>query len=119
MIQKQSILNIVDNSGVRTALCISTPVGFLASVGDKILLSAQTCSSTSKVKKGGLTTAVIVRLKKNQRRLDGCSFSFHLNGAVLLNAQNLPLAKRITGPVSHILRQKKFFKLLFLASVVL
>jgi ribosomal protein L14 len=113
------MLNIVDNSGVRTALCISTPVGFLAGVGDKVLLSAQVCSSTSKVKKGELTKSVIVRLKKNQRRLDGCSFSFQLNGAVLLNAQDLPLAKRITGPVSYTLRQKKFFKLLFLASVVL
>lgn len=119
MIQKQSVLNIVDNSGVRTALCVSTPIGFLAGVGDKVLLSAQSCSSTSKVKKGELTRAVIVRLKKAQQRLDGCSFSFQLNGAVLLGSQDLPLAKRITGPVSYTLRQRKFFKLLFLASVVL
>lgn len=113
------MLNIVDNSGVRAALCVSTPIGFLAGVGDKVLLSPKICSSTSKVKKGELTRAVIVRLKKNQRRFDGCSFSFQLNGAILLNAQGLPLAKRITGPVSYTLRQKKFFKLLFLASVVL
>lgn len=113
------MLNIVDNSGVRTALCVSTPIGFLAGVGDKVLLSVQTCSSASKVKKGELTKAVIVRLKKAQRKSDGCSFSFQLNGAVLLSAQSLPLAKRITGPVSYALRQKKNFKLLFLASVVL
>lgn len=119
MIQKQTILNVTDNSGVRTALCVSTPIGFLAGVGHKVLLSVQTCSSASKVKKGQLVKAIIVRLKKSQQRIDGCSFAFQLNGAILLNAQGLPLAKRITGPVSYSLRQKKFFKLLFLASVVL
>jgi large subunit ribosomal protein L14 len=119
VIQKQTILKIADNSGAKTALCVSTPPGFCAGVGDKVLLSIQTCSSISKTKKGELSRAVIVRLKKNQQRADGCSFSFQYNSAVLLNAQNLPLAKRIIGPVSYNLRRKNLFKLLFLASVVL
>jgi large subunit ribosomal protein L14 len=119
VIQKQSILYIVDNSGARTGLCISTPLGFIARVGDKILLSVQSCSTASKIKKGELTKAVIVRLKKCSQRNDGSSFAFQTNGVVLLNSQELPVAKRITGPVSYALRQKKSFKTLFLASVVL
>lgn len=119
MIRKQSILNVVDNSGVRTGLCISTPLGFIASVGDRVLLSVQSCSTTSKIKKGELTKAVIVRLKKCSQRSDGSSFAFQTNGVVLLNSQELPIAKRIFGPVSYTLRQKKSFKTLFLASVVL
>lgn len=119
MIHKQSTLHIVDNSGARTGLCISTPLGFVAGVGDKILLSIQSCSTSSKVKKGELFKAVIVRLKKSLLRGDGAFFSFQTNSVVLLNNQELPLAKRISGPVSYTLRQKKAFKILFLASVVL
>jgi large subunit ribosomal protein L14 len=119
VIRKQSILYIADNSGARTGLCVSTPIGFIANVGDKILLSVQSCSTISKVKKGELTKAIIVRLKKCAQRLDGSSFSFQTNAVILLNSQELPLAKRISGPVSYALRQKKAFKTLFLASVVL
>ena len=119
MIQKQSILNVVDNSGVRTGLCISTPLGFLAGVGDSILISVQSCSGDSKLKKGTLSRATIVCLKSNQQRADGCSFSFQSSSMVLLNQQGLPLAKRIFGPVSYLLRQKKCFKVLFLVSAVL
>jgi large subunit ribosomal protein L14 len=119
VIRKQSILYIVDNSGARTGLCISTPVGFVGRIGDKILLSIQTCSTMSKLKKGELVKAVIVRLKKLPQRFDGCFFSFQTNAVVLLNSQELPLSKRVSGPVSYALRQKKLFKILFLASVVL
>jgi len=119
VIRKQTILQIVDNSGVRFGLCISTPVGFIAGLGDKILLSVQSCSTGSKLKKGELSKAVIVRLKKCPLRADASSFSFQTNGVVLLNSQDLPLAKRISGPVSYNLRQKKAFKVLFLANIVL
>jgi len=119
VIQKQSILNIVDNSGARTGLCVSTPLGFFAGVGDKILVSIQTCFGDSKIKTGSLNKAVIVCLKKNQQRGDGSSFSFQSSSMILLNQQGLPSAKRILGPVSYGLRQKKCFKVLFLASVVL
>lgn len=119
MISKQSILQIVDNSGAKTGLCISTPLGFVANVGDKVLLSIQSYSSTSKLKKGELSKAIIVRLKKCPKNTDGSSFSFQSNGVVLLNNQETPLAKRINGPVSYILRQKKAFKILFLTNIVL
>ena len=119
MIRKQSILYVADNSGARTGLCVSTPIGFIANIGDKVLLSIQSGSTAAKVKNGELVKATIVRLKKSSPRRDGSSFAFQTNAAVLLNTQELPLSKRIFGPVSYVLRQKKAFKLLFLASVVL
>nr|ADW83083.1 ribosomal protein L14 [Diacronema lutheri]QHD45379.1 ribosomal protein L14 [Pavlova sp. NIVA-4/92] len=119
MIRKQTILQIIDNSGARFGLCISTPLGFVAGLGDKVLLSIQSCSTTSKLKKGELFKAIIVRLKKCPQKVDGSSFSFQNNGVILLNSQDLPLAKRISGPVSYNLRRKKAFKVLFLANIVL
>jgi large subunit ribosomal protein L14 len=119
VIQKQSILFIFDNSGVFTGLCISTPLGFLACVGDRILISIKSCCRSSKLRKGSISKALIVKLKNSDQRLDGSSLSFYANGVVLLDDQGHPLAKRITGPISFLLRKKKFFKVLFLASVVL
>lgn len=119
MIQKQSVLYVVDNTGVRLGLCVSTPLGFLARLGDVVLLSARGCSADSKFKNGQLVKGLIVRLKKNQQRSDGCFFSFDSNGAVLLNAQGLPISKRIFGPVSYSLRSKNFFKIIFLARAVI
>ena len=83
------------------------------------MLSARDCSSDSKFKNGQLVKGLIVRLRKNQQRSDGCFFSFESNGAVLLGAQGLPITKRIFGPVSYGLRYKKFFKVIFLARAVI
>jgi ribosomal protein L14 len=119
VIQKKTILNVVDNSGVRFGICISTPSGFLAGVGDNVLLSVLSTSSSCKLKKGTVVKCTVVRVKSNNKCFDGSSFSFDLNAVILMNSQNLPLAKRIYGPVSSNLRKKKSFKTLFLASVVL
>lgn len=119
MIRKQSILKVVDTSGVRTVLCISTPKGFIATTGDKILVSIQSTVPSSKLNKGELSKAIIVALKKSLQRSDGSYYLFQTNNVVLLNSQELPFAKRILTPVSYILRQKKAFKVLFLASIIL
>jgi large subunit ribosomal protein L14 len=119
VIQKQSTISVVDNSGAFSGLCISTPLGFLAQIGDKILVSIKSCCSSSKLRKGEISKGVIVRLKNSKQRSDGASFSFEVNGVVLLNSSDSPIAKRVAGPVSDRLRQKKSFKVLFLASVVL
>jgi large subunit ribosomal protein L14 len=119
VIQKLTNIRIIDNSGARKAICISTPPGFKATIGDVILLSLRNVLPTSKFKKGQVVKAVIVSVKKSTPQADGSSFSFNSNSAILLNAQGLPVAKRINGPISSKLRQHKFLKLLFVSSVIL
>lgn len=119
MIQKLTNIRIIDNSGARTGTCISTPPGFLASVGDTVLLSLQSVLPTSKLKKGQVVKAVIVSTASNNLRKDGSFFNFASNSAVLINAQGLPVGKRINGPVSSSLRRYKLLKVLFVSSVVL
>lgn len=119
MVQKLTNLRIVDNSGARSGVCISTPPGFKASVGDTISLSLSNVLPSSKLKKGQVVKAVIVSTKTNVCRKDGSSFKYNDNCAILLNSQGLPVGKRIQGPISSKLRKHKNLKLLFVSSVVL
>ncbi|MGB3466223.1 MAG: 50S ribosomal protein L14 [Cyclobacteriaceae bacterium] len=122
MIQQESRLNVADNSGAKEVLCIRVLGGTgkrYASVGDKIVVSVKSAISSSSVKKGTVSKAVIVRTKKELRRKDGSYIRFEDNAAVLLNNNDEPRGTRIFGPVARELREKQFMKIVSLAPEVL
>ena len=121
MIQMQSILNIADNSGARSVMCIKVLGGSkrrYANVGDIIKVAVREAIPTGKVKKGQVVNALVVRTKKGRRR-DGSLIKFDENAAVLLNPQNAPIGTRVFGPVTRELRSGNFMKILSLAPEVL
>ena len=122
MIQMQSILNIADNSGARSVMCIKVLGGSkrrYANIGDIIKVTVKEAIPRGKVKKGQVITAVVVRTKKGVRRPDGSLIKFDENAAVLLNAQDAPIGTRIFGPVTRELRGEKFMKIISLAPEVI
>ena len=122
MIQTESRLIVADNSGAKEVLCLHVLGGTgrrYASVGDKIVVTVKSAIPTSQVKKGSVSTAVVVRTKKEVRRKDGSYIRFEDNAAVLLNAQNEPRGTRIFGPVARELREKQFMKIVSLAPEVI
>ena len=122
MIQQESRLKIADNSGAKEALCIRVLGGTrkrYASVGDKIVVTVKSALTTSNLKKGTISTAVVVRTKKEIRRKDGSYIRFDDNAAVLLGQADEPRGTRIFGPVARELREKNFMKIISLAPEVL
>ncbi|MGB9698287.1 MAG: 50S ribosomal protein L14 [Thermodesulfobacteriota bacterium] len=122
MIQMQTILEAADNSGAKKLACIKVLGGTkrkYASLGDIIVVSVKEAIPNSKVKKGDVMRAVVVRTVKEVRRSDGSYIKFDDNSAVLINPQNDPIGTRIFGPVARELRAKKFMKIISLAPEVL
>ena len=121
MIQMQTVLEVADNSGARKVMCIKVLGGSHrrnARVGDVIKVSIKDAIPRSKVKKGSVMKAVVVRTAQGVRRDDGSLIRFDDNAAVLLNNQNEPIGTRIFGPVTRELREK-FMKIISLAEEVL
>jgi large subunit ribosomal protein L14 len=122
MIQMQTRLDVADNSGARSVMCIKVLGGTrrrYASIGDIIVVSVKDASPNSKVKKGDIMKAVIVRTAKEVNRNDGSYIRFDNNSAVLINNQNEPVGTRIFGPVARELRAKNFMKIISLAPEVI
>lgn len=122
MIQMQSALEVADNSGAKKVMCIKVLGGSkrrYASVGDIIVVSVKEALPNSKVKKGDVHKAVVVRTKKEIGRVDGSYIRFDENSAVLLNSSGEPIGTRIFGPVARELRAKRFMKIVSLAPEVL
>ncbi len=122
MIQMQTMLDVADNSGARVVMCIKVLGGSrrrYARVGDIIKISVKEAIPHSRVKKGDVLNAVVVRTKKEIRRTDGGAIRFGQNAAVLLNAQLQPIGTRIFGPVTRELRATNFMKIVSLAPEVL
>ena len=122
MIQMQSNLNVADNSGARRVQCIKVLGGSkrrYAGVGDIIKISVKEAIPNSRVKKGDVYHAVVVRTKHGVRRGDGSLIRFDNNAAVLLNAQYQPGGTRIFGPVTRELRSERFMRIISLAPEVL
>lgn len=121
MIQMQTKLKVADNSGAKTLFCIKVLGGSkrkYATVGDVIVVSVREALPASKVKKGEVHRAVVVRTRKELRRNDGSYIKFDVNSAVLINPQREPIGTRIFGPVARELRAKNFMKIISLAPEV-
>jgi large subunit ribosomal protein L14 len=117
MIQQQTILKVADNSGAKTVKCVKVLGGFkkrYARLGDIIVVSVQQLRNkskkTSKVLKGGVFRALVIRTKTSYRKRDGSSFLLSENSVTLLNKQGNPIGTRILGPIPKTLKKKKFMK---------
>ena len=122
MIQMQSTLSAADNSGAKELMCIKVLGGSkrrYAAIGDVIKVTVKDAIPRSKVKKGEVYNAVVVRTAKGVRRPDGSLIRFDGNAAVLLNNKLEPIGTRIFGPVTRELRSEKFMKIVSLAPEVL
>lgn len=122
MIQMQSRLRVADNSGAKEVMCIKVLGGSkrrYASIGDIVVVSIKDAMPNSKVKKGDVAKAVIVRTIHKLRRPDGSYIRFDDNSAVLINAAKEPIGTRIFGPVARELRAKQFVKIVSLAPEVI
>ena len=122
MIQTTTVLDVADNSGAKKVACIKvlgSSKRRYASIGDVIVVSVKEALVNSKVKKGEVARAVIVRVKRELKRPDGSYIKFDTNSAVMVTKEGEPVGTRIFGPVARELRAKKFMKILSLAPEVL
>lgn len=122
MIQMKSVLDVADNSGARKVVCVKVLGGSrrrYAQVGDVIVVAVKEALANSKITKGSVHKAVVVRTASAISRSDGQSVRFDDNSAVLINASKEPVGTRIFGPVARELRAKKFMKIVSLAPEVL
>jgi large subunit ribosomal protein L14 len=122
MIQAETRLTVADNSGAKILYCIKVLGGSrrrYASIGDIIVVSVKEAIPNTKVKKGDVLKAVVVRTKKEIRRPDGSYIRFDDNSAVLITQTKEPIGTRIFGPVARELRAKRFMKIISLAPEVL
>ena len=122
MIQMQTVLNVADNSGARSVMCIKVLGGSkrrYAGVGDIIKVAIKEAVPRGRVKKGDVYNAVVVRTAKGVRRPDGALIKFDGNAAVLLNPKLEPIGTRIFGPVTRELRTERVMKIVSLAPEVL
>ncbi|MFH1035033.1 MAG: 50S ribosomal protein L14 [Pseudomonadota bacterium] len=122
MIQPETNLLAADNSGAKRLYCIKVLGGSkrrYASLGDIIVVSVKEALPNSKVKKGDVMKAVVVRTAKEVARADGTFIKFDDNSAVLINAAREPIGTRIFGPVARELRARNFMKIVSLAPEVL
>lgn len=123
MIQVQTRLQVADNSGAKSLMCIKVLGGSkkrYARIGDIVKVSVKDVIPQSKVRKGQVMNALVVRTSHAIRRQDGSSIRFSDNAVVLLNASNAPIGTRVFGPVARELRgQENFMKVVSLAPEVL
>jgi large subunit ribosomal protein L14 len=122
MIQLKTLLDVADNSGAKKVRCVKVLGGTrrrYASVGDIVVVAVQEAVANSKIQKGSVHKAVIVRTAQPVSRDDGSYIKFDDNSVVLINAAQEPQGTRIFGPVARELRSKKFMKIISLAPEVL
>jgi len=122
MIQQYTLLKVADNSGARRIRAITPQgggTGKVCSIGDIISASVRAADPDSKIEKGKVVRAVVVRARKEIRRKDGSYIRFDDNAAVIIDKQGEPVGTRVFGPVGRELREKKFMKIVSLAPEVI
>jgi large subunit ribosomal protein L14 len=122
MIQMSTELDVADNSGAKSVMCIKVLGGShrrYADVGDIIVVSVKEAIPRGRVKKGDVLRAIVVRTAQGIKRKDGSLIRFDKSAAVIVNKANEPIGTRIFGPVTRELRAKKFMKIISLAPEVL
>jgi large subunit ribosomal protein L14 len=122
MIQPQSILNVADNTGAKSVMCIKVLGGSkrrYASIGDVIVCSVKQASPKGTVKKKSIQRCVVVRTRKEIRREDGSYIRFDENAVVIVSPEGVPKGTRVFGPIARELRNKGYQKIISLAPEVL
>ncbi len=121
MVREYTVLNCADNSGARKVMCFRVLGGTrrrYAGLGDTIVVSVKDAQPNSGVKKGEVARAVVVRTKKEVRRMDGSYIRFDDNAVVLIGTEGEPRGTRIFGPVARELREKRHMRIVSLAAEV-
>ncbi len=121
MIQMQTMLDVADNSGAKVARCIKVLGGSrrrYAGLGDIVVLAVQKSIAGSNIKAGSVVKGVVVRCRKSSRRPDGSYVQFDRNAVVIVDNDGNPRGSRIFGAVARELRDRKFMKIVSLASEV-
>lgn len=121
MIQQETRLGVADNTGAKEVMCIKVLGGSrrrVAGLGDVIICSVKQVIPGSEIKKKAVVRGVIVRCKKPTRRADGSYIRFDSNAVVLVDGNGDPRGTRIFGAVARELRDRKFMKIVSLASEV-
>lgn len=121
MIQSETVLDVADNSGAKSVQCIKVLGGTrrrYAWLGDVIIVAVKEAIPNAKVKKGQVARAVVVRTRREHRRIDGSYVKFDANSVVLIDEKREPIGTRIFGPVARELRGKRFMKIISLAPEV-
>ena len=122
MVQKQTKLNVADNSGAKSLMVIHVIGGTrkrFAYLGDLVKVTVKKAIPGGAVKKGEVLNAVIVRTRKESRRPDGSYVRFSDNAAVIIDKDKQPIGSRIFGPVARELRGAGYLKIVSLAPEVL
>ena len=121
MIQMQTLLDVADNSGAKTARCIKVLGGTrrrYAGLGDIVVVSVQKALAGSAIKSGWVVKGVVVRTRKAARRADGSYVKFDRNAIVIVDNDGNPKGTRIFGAVARELRERRYMKIVSLASEV-
>lgn len=121
MIQEYSRLIVADNSGAREAMVIKVYGGShrrFGRLGDTVLVTVKDALPNASIKAGDKSKAVLVRTRKECRRRDGSYVRFDDNACVLIDDKGEPKGTRVFGPVARELRERKFTKIVSLASEV-
>ena len=122
MVQPQSLVKVVDNSGAKKLICIRVlgkGRNQISNIGDVIIAVVKEAIPNMPLKKSDIVRAVIVRTRKGVKRKNGIYISFDDNAAVIVNKENIPRGSRIFGPVARELRDKNFMKIISLAPEVI
>lgn len=118
MIQPQTILKVIDNSGAKVVRCFRILGGTrkrYAQIGDVIVASVQIAEPRKEIKKKAVVKAIIARQKKPFRRKDGSYLRFDENSVILINEKKEPLGNRIFGPIPREIKEKGYNKVAGLA----
>ena len=121
MIQMQTLMDVADNTGAKVAYCIKVLGGTrrrYAGLGDVVIVSIKKANPGGAVKAGDIARAVIVRTRKPTRRADGSYVRFDRNAVVLIDAEQNPKGTRVFGAIARELRDRRFMKIISLASEV-
>ena len=122
MVQQETRVNVADNSGAKELLIIKILGGsrhVTANIGDIVVCTVKSATTSGQVKKGDVVKAVIVRTKHGLRRSDGSYIKFDDNACVLIKDDKSPVGTRVLGPVARELRDKDYMKIISLAPEVL
>jgi len=121
MIQPESRLKTADNSGVQEVgmiRVVGRGYNRYAGLGDQIICSAKSVTSSSPIAKGSVIRGVVVRVKKKTHRPDGTQIAFDDKAVVIIDDQKKPRATRVFRPVARGLREGEYMKNVALAPEV-
>lgn len=118
MVQAQTYLKIIDNTGVKQILCIRILGNHksFASIGSIIIGAVKKVIPKSNIKKSDIVRILLVRTRKSIRRINGTRFSFCDNAGILITKDNNPIGTRILGPIAKEIRLNGFSKVVSLVS---